>query len=60
MKIKLNIKNAVIKQTGDTVEITTSFKQIIDVEVTGTRSAKTEERRIYLQDREDKTKVWMV
>jgi hypothetical protein len=60
MKIKLLVKNAVITQSGDTVEIvSTGVKQTIDIDVTDTKTNATQERRIYVHDKDEQTKIWM-
>ncbi len=60
MNIKLTIKNAVVKQTGNSVEITSAeAKQTIDIEVTDTKTNTQQERRIYVHDKDEQTKIWM-
>lgn len=60
MNIKLNIKNAVIKQTGDTIEVISQGpKQIIDIELRETKAGSSQERRIYVHDKDDQAKIWM-
>jgi hypothetical protein len=60
MKIKLLIKNAVVRQSGDTVEIVSpGAKQTIDIDVTDTKTNTSQERRIYVHDKDEQTKIWM-
>jgi hypothetical protein len=60
MNIKLTIKNAAIKQTGNLVEIISSTpKQIIDIEVVDVKANIPQERRIYIHDKDEQTKLWM-
>jgi hypothetical protein len=60
MKVKLTAKNAVVKQFGDTVEIITPYvKQIIDIDVSETKAKGYEERRVYIHDKDEQTKIWM-
>lgn len=60
MKLKLTAKNAIVKQSGDYIEIVTpAIKQIIDINVTETKTQVEEDRRIYIHDRDEQTKIWM-
>lgn len=60
MKIKLTAKNAVINHVGDTIEITANGpKQVMDINVTDVKANHEEERRVYIHDKDEQTKIWM-